>query len=201
MIPKKIWTIWINDKPMPEQYVLWVKTHKIKGYEHNLVLLNDVLKIQKTINSQYLNEAIASKKWIKVSDFSRIWYLFNYGGIYLDCDMEAIKPFDDLLNAGMFAGRENDKIIANSIIGAETGHSLLAKYMQLVNENFRGNGNFIFEPAERLFTDLVSGIYGNFENVVIYPSNYFFPVDKTSHKEKVAKNTYVYHHFARSWKK
>lgn len=201
MIPKKIWTIWISDKPMPKQYNLWVKTHKIKGYEHNLILLDDVLKIQKTINSQYLNEAIASKKWIKVTDFVRIWYLFNYGGIYLDCDMEVIKPFDDLLNNSMFVGRENDKIIANSIIGADVRQPLLAKYMQLVNENFRGSGNFTFEPAERLFTDLVSGTYGDFEGVITYPSDYFFPLNEASREKKITKNTYVCHHFARSWKK
>lgn len=200
MIPKKIWTIWISDKLMPEQYVSWVETHKMKGYEHNLILLDNVLKNKKAINSKYLNEAIAFKKWIKISDFTRIWYLFNYGGIYLDCDVEVLRPFNNLLGTGMFAGRENNSVISSSVMGSEAGHPLLKKYMQLVDRNFRGSGNFIFEPAERLLTDLILGTYGNFENVTIYPSEYFL-LDEAGRKEKTAKNVYARHHFARSWKK
>jgi len=31
---------------------------------------------------------------VTVSDYTRFWALYLYGGIYLDCDVEVLKPFD-----------------------------------------------------------------------------------------------------------
>ena len=115
--------------------------------------------------------------------------------------MEVIKPFSDLLNNNMFVGREDEHIISNSIIGAEKGHRLLKKYLDLVEINFRGGGDMIFEPAERLFTDLILGKYGKLGGVTTYSAEYFFPKDEKTQKEEITKNTYTYHHFQRSWKK
>ena len=201
MIPKNIFTIWIGEIPIPEAWKEFIETHNIQGYNHKIILLEDAKKITEKHNINYLKEAIEAKKYIKVTDYIRMWLLFNEGGIYLDCDMQVLKPFDDLLSAGMFVGRENIRVFANSIIGAEKGHPLIKKYLELVEANFRGSGDMIFEPAERLFTDLVLGTYGNFEDIVTYSSDYFFPMSEITKEEKITKNTHVYHHFSRSWKK
>lgn len=196
-IPKKIFTIWISESPLPKKYSKACKTHKLKGYEHKFVDLK--LAKKDILKSLYLKEAIKAKKWIKVSDFARMWYLFNEGGIYLDCDMFVVKPFDDLLANDMFVGRESKKVIANSIIGAREKHSLLKKYLELAESNFKGDGEMIFEPAERLFTDLALGHYGNLGAVTTYSSEYFFPFDENGKGEKT-KNTYTVHGFERNWK-
>ncbi len=197
MIPKKIFTIWISDKPLPEKYHKACKTHAIKGYTEKYITLKDCRALAKRFS--YVREAIAAKKYIKVTDFARMYYLYKEGGIYLDCDMEVLKPFDALLRSDMFVGRENKNTIANSIIGAKKGHSLLKKYLQLVEENFKGGGEMIFEPAERLFTDLIMGQYGKFGKIAIHPSEYFFPLNERG-RGKVTKNSYTYHYFSRSWK-
>ncbi len=197
MIPKKIFTIWISDKPLPEKYHKACKTHAIEGYSEKYITLKDCREVARDFS--YVKEAIAAKKYIKVTDFVRMYYLYKEGGIYLDCDMEVLKPFGPLLRSSMFVGRESEKNIANSIIGAQKGHPLLKRYLQLVEENFKGGGEMVFEPAERLFTDLVMGQYGKFKNVTIYPPEYFFPFDENG-KGKVTKNSYTYHYFTRSWK-
>ena len=143
----------------------------------------------------YVEEAIEAKKWIKVTDYLRMYYLYSEGGIYLDCDIKILKPFDELLNSQMFVCRETDTVIANSVIGAEKGHPLLESYLEKVN-NFNGGGDMVFEPAERLFTDLVLGRYGEFSGIVCYSRDYFFP-----ETEKAAtKNTFTFHNFTRSWR-
>jgi len=185
-IPKKIFTIWISEKEMPEKMQECCKTHLLKGYEHKMITLDNCFK-----DSIYLQEVIQATKWIKAADFLRMYYLYNEGGIYVDCDMDILKPFDDLLDNDMFVCREDEKRIANSIIGAKKGHPLLREYLNKVESNFRGGGDMIFEPAERLFTDLVEGTYGEFGDVKIYPRGYFFPEEKI----------YTFHHFTRSWKK
>ena len=196
-IPKRIFTIWIGEIPIPEKYKKACDSHNLKGYEHQFITIQDALKF--STKHSYLHEAMVAKKWIKVSDYLRMWYLCNMGGIYLDCDMEVIKPFDDLLNNKMFVGRESEFIIGNSVIGAERGHSLIQKYLDLVQNNFKGDGDFIFEPAERLFGDLVIGHYGKSGPVTTYSEEFFFPFDEKGNGE-VTENTYTIHGFSRSWR-
>ena len=197
MIPKTIFTIWIAEIPLPDKYKEACKSHDLEGYEHKIITLQDALAL--STKHKYLHEAISAKKWIKVSDYLRMYYLVNEGGIYLDCDMEVIKPFDDMLDNKMFVGRENDHIIGNSAIGAERGHPLLKKYLDMVENNFRGDGSFIFEPAERLFGDLVNGHYGKTGPVTTYSEEYFFPFNEKGEGE-VTENSHTIHGFTRSWK-
>ncbi len=196
MIPKNIFTIWISEKELPKQMAKWCKTHVVEGYEHKMITLDNCFK-----DSKYLKEAVTAKKWVKVTDYLRIYYLYKQGGIYLDCDMEILRPLDGLLNNDMFVCREDSSVIANSVIGAKKGHPLLKIYLDTVENNFRGDGNFIFESAERLFTDLILGMYGKLGGVTTYSAEYFFPLDEKTDREEITKNTYAYHHFSRSWKK
>ena len=54
-----------------------------------------------------MKEAYESKKWGFVPDYARLDIVYNYGGIYLDTDVELIKSFDDLLEQEAFIGFEN----------------------------------------------------------------------------------------------
>ena len=50
----------------------------------------------------YVKEAYDNKRWAFVSDYARFWILYNYGGLYFDTDVEAIKSFDDILRDGPY---------------------------------------------------------------------------------------------------
>ena len=52
----------------------------------------------------YARQAYEAKKWAFVSDYVRVWVLFNYGGIYLDTDYELIETIDGYLNYDAFYG-------------------------------------------------------------------------------------------------
>ena len=197
MIPKIIYTIWISENPLPEDLKEWSKTHQVQpGFENRFITLDNCIR-----GIRYVEEAIAAKKWIKVTDYLRMFYLYKTGGIYLDCDMEILKPLDDLLDNRLFVCRENEKVIANSVIGAEKENILIKKYLELAEDNFRGGGSMIFEPAERLFTDLIMGTYGDFGETKIYPEEYFFPYNEKTGETNITPNTHIFHHFKRSWKK
>ena len=197
MIQKNIFTIWISEKDLPEKYKESCATHKLDGYKHRYITLEDAKEVAKT--SKYLQEVLEAKKYIKASDYLRMYYLYNEGGIYLDCDMAILKPFDDLLNNKMFHGREDYTILGNSVVGAEKGHPLIKKYLEIIESNFRGSGELIFEPAERLFADLVMGYYGKFGGVTTYSAEYFFPFNDKGEGE-ITENSYTNHGFTRSWK-
>ena len=54
----------------------------------------------------YTAEAYKVKKYAFVSDVARLQALYNFGGIYLDTDVEVFKKFDDYLNADFFSAVE-----------------------------------------------------------------------------------------------
>ena len=46
----------------------------------------------------YVRQAYDKKRWAFVTDYVRFKVLQQYGGIYMDTDMELVKPLDDLLD-------------------------------------------------------------------------------------------------------
>ena len=55
-----------------------------------------------------------------VSDFARLWALANYGGIYLDTDVYALKPFNDFLSLNNFMGISPSGRPNIGVIGGKT---------------------------------------------------------------------------------
>ena len=64
-------------------------------------------------------------KYAFASDWARLQVLREHGGIYLDTDVELMKPFDDFLGEEMFWGFEYDCYLATCMIGSTPGHPLL----------------------------------------------------------------------------
>lgn len=54
----------------------------------------------------FMSEAYSAKSNAYVSDYARLWVLYNYGGVYFDTDVEVIRPLDDILSMGAFMGIE-----------------------------------------------------------------------------------------------
>lgn len=191
-IPKRIFTIWLSeDGSMPELVKKCVASQKIDGYEHHLITLENCYK------NEYIKNAISAKKWVKAVDYLRAWYVHEYGGIYLDADVEVLKPFDGLLSNGLFASHENNGFISNAVFGAVAGHPALAEYLNAVHNRFTGDDDKIFESGMGLFTDILYPHNG--KGVTIYPPEYFIPYDHQQNTTNITDNTRTYHHFMKSW--
>jgi len=194
MINKKILSIWLNDNPeIPEVIKKCLATHSVEGYEHHLITLDNC-----PMTSRYVREAISAKKWVKAADLLRMQWLFENGGIYLDADIEILpgKNFDEMLNDRLFMGTEKNKYYANAVVGAEPGHPLLKEYIRRIEENFRGDGDLVFEPGIRAFTDLVFIHKDNPANgIKIYEYDYFYPTDNS----EITENTMLKNYALNSW--
>ena len=80
----------------------------------------------------YLQWCYEHKKWAFLSDYARLLILLEHGGIYLDTDVEVIRPLDDLLAFEAFFGFETNEII-NTGLGLENGRqSLGRRYCPLI---------------------------------------------------------------------
>ena len=194
MIPKRIISMWIGG-PMPEVLNEYVASHKQPGWEH-LWVNND--NVHRFIHSRYLDEALDSGNYGKASDYLRIVLLEKFGGIYLDADTKIIKPLDRFLEHQVFCCREPNNFVANGIIGAEQGHPMMTHYRGLIERNFRGSGELVFQPGMFLWTELVNWSKYS-KDVTVYPSEWFLPYDHQTDSINITENTHTYHLYLKSW--
>lgn len=125
MIRKKIYTAWFSlDHRVPEHIQRYVETQKIEGYEHELITLDTIYKNKELHEREYVRQCLNSlhpiKKFVKLTDYVRMWYLYNEGGIFLDADFEILKDknFDKYLDNQMFIGKElSDPVNGLTVLG------------------------------------------------------------------------------------
>lgn len=177
---------------MPEWIAKCLETHIVAGYEHRFITLDNCY------HNKYIDECLEAERYAKAVDYLRMHYLNEEGGIYLDCDVKVVKPFDDVLDNAMFCGQEKNGFISNAIIGAEAGHPILEKYLKTVTDNFIGSGDLVYQPGMYLFTELVT--YNPVSAVTVYPPDWFLPYDWQTDVMETSNNTHTIHYFNKSWK-
>ena len=95
MIPKIIHYCWLSSDPIPLQFEEYIKSWKVHLPDYEFMLWNfDTFDIDESI---WVKEAFENKKYAFAADYIRLFAVYNYGGIYLDKDVELLKSFDPFL--------------------------------------------------------------------------------------------------------
>ncbi|MFV0264605.1 MAG: glycosyltransferase family 32 protein [Kluyvera sp.] len=208
MIPKIIHYCWFGSNPLPEltkkcieSWKKYCPDYKIIRWDESNVDLESCL---------FVREAYASKKWAFVSDYIRLKVVSEHGGIYLDTDVELLKPLDNLLQYPAYMGFESNKnCVVNSGLGfgAEQGHpfflSLLAEYEQLSFVNELGDYDMtpcvLRETRALMRLGLkVNGKTQILKNIIILSEDYLCPISLLG-VSNFTENTYSIHHYDASW--
>lgn len=160
----------------------------------------------------YAREAYDNRKFAFVTDVVRLWALEKFGGVYMDTDVEILRPLDDLLVLPAFTGYEAS--LANAPV---TGLMANAPHGLWVSEQlayYSPERHFVKPDGSLDLTTntvTIAGIMqaGGFvidgkyrvykEDMHVFPVDYFCPLTSTR-VLKCTKNTYCIHHFAGSWK-
>lgn len=163
------------------------------------------------INSnKYVKEAYKNKKYAFVSDYVRLYALYNYGGIYLDTDIEIVKGFIDIIkDRDIYAFEKNDLIMTGVMI-ARKKSKIIEKFMKMYdNLKFvNDDGTFNLIPNTYRLTEILKeyGLICNnkkqtLENNIadIYPIEYFCAYDMDNSYFIPTENTYTIHHYDGSW--
>lgn len=105
MIPKIIHYTWFSGEEMPQVVKDCIDSWKrfMPDYQYRLWDMDAI----KDIDSVFLREALAARKWAFASDYVRLYALLHEGGIYLDTDVRVYQRFDQLLENDVFIGKED----------------------------------------------------------------------------------------------
>lgn len=208
MIPKIIHYCWFGRGQMPELALKCIESWNKYLPDYTLKLWNED---NFDINSvPYVKEAYEARKFAFVTDYIRLYALYNEGGIYMDTDVEVLKSLDDLLQLPAFSGYESNKnsnfptgLMASSAGGIWVKEQL-AYYS---NRHFRNEDGTLDMTTNtvtisKIMQDngfVLDGKYQVYKNDMhCFPSDYFCPLTSTR-VLKITKNSYCIHHFAGSW--
>ena len=195
-IPKIIHYCWLSGEPFSELVQRCIQSWKEKLPDYEFMLWDtDKFDIHSV---SWVEQACAEKKWAFAADYIRLYALYTYGGIYLDCDVEVVKPFDDLLDQPYFMGSESHKnVIEAAVMGSEPHQAWMKEalgwYCDKSFDVTKLNDPTIAIPV------IIKKTLAIFPDVKILPADYFSPKDNRTGKVRITPNTYTIHHFDGNW--
>lgn len=223
-IPKIIHYCWFGGKAMPELALKCIESWKKYLPDYELRLWNE-----ETFDLDmypYAREAYDNRKFAFVTDVVRLWALEKFGGVYMDTDVEILRPlesplhlssiisnngsFKSLMDLPAFTGYEAS--MSNAPV---TGLMASAAHGVWVKEQlaYYEGKHFVKEDGTLDLTTntitiarimqeggfVINGKYGVYkDDMHVFPVDYFCPLTSTR-VLKCTKNTYCIHHFAGSW--
>lgn len=207
MIPKIIHYCWFGTKEIPQMEKECMESWKKYLPDYEIRLWNEMnfdLSICK-----YVQEAYTAKKYAFVSDFCRIYALYEYGGIYFDTDVEVLKNFDQLLEHKSFLGFENRTMVGTAMIALES-HSPVAKdmldyYYQTPyfdasgNENLTTNVTLLNKILEKYGIKHENSYQELDGGIIVYPREYFFPKKLSENDFRITETAYCVHKMSGTW--
>lgn len=209
MIPKKLHYCWFGRNPKPELARKCFESWKKFCPDYEIFEWNED---NYDIHSAplFVRQAYEAKKWAFVTDYVRLEVVHNHGGIYLDTDVEIIKPIDDLLKYKAFFGTQNGIVIATGLgFGAEAGTSILVEMMETYHSIpfLKDDGTYDNTTCPERDTAIFNnhGLKGDNsfqilpDDIACLPQDYLSPKDYMTGKLTITDNTYSIHHFAESW--
>lgn len=207
MIPKVIHYCWFGGNPLPELAVKCIDSWKKFLPEYEIVEWNES---NFDVNAYiFAKQALENRRFAFVSDVCRLHVLKEFGGIYMDTDVEALQSLDAFLHHAAFSGFENDDYVPTGIMASEKNGQWVTEMLQYYDGRpFINEQN---EPHNISNTSIITGLMvekgfvmnNTFQEmpgyIAFYPNEYFCPKSYKTGKITITKNTYCIHHFAKSW--
>ncbi len=146
----------------------------------------------------FAREAYEKGIYAFVADYFRVDALIRHGGVYLDSDVELLKPLDALLDCELFLGYESELYFSTGVMGALPDNGLLKSLREL----YQGIPHFEY-PLTTINTFLSDMFFQryplerrnsrqSYQGIEIYPMEAFGPGPAADDKIAV-------HHYIGSW--
>lgn len=206
MIPKVIHYCWFGRGRMPDLAMMCLASWSKHLPEYRWQLWNED---SFDVNSvPYVREAYEARKFAFVTDYVRLYALYEYGGVYMDTDVEIIKTLDDLLELPAFSGFESETEIPTGIMASEKNGLWAAEQLQYYQGRsfLMPDGSYDTTTNVEIISEIMAkkgfrlkNSYQVYENSIhIFPKDYFCPKSRSG-IITLTPNTRCIHHFAGSW--
>lgn len=211
MIPKIIHYCWVGNAPKPKSVLYCIESWKKFCPDYEIREWNE--SNYDFTKNKYMKQAYEAKKWGFVPDYARLDIIYEYGGIYLDTDVEIIRSFDELLDQEAFMGFEETGektyyVNCGQGFGAVPHHEIIKKARDLYEHiSFYKEDGTLNMLASPHYTTQILKEYGllqenkdqNLRSMKIYASDVLCPKNFRTGKIHESNRTVSIHHFTASW--
>jgi hypothetical protein len=192
MIPKTFHHIWLGPDPLPDDHRPWIETWKRHHPDWEFVLWTEENLPEDPVRPEVLERLRAP---VERADILRLEILYSHGGVYLDTDLECLRPLDPEIDGEAFVGVcHKPGRITNTAIAATPEHPLLGRALKEVRpmEMYWTNASErLKEVAGPL---LLERIVVDYPEVKLLEPPVFFPATPEERSSAIAV-----HHMARVW--
>ena len=215
MIPKIIHLCWLSGDKYPAKIAKCIASWKknLPDYE---IMLWDTKRFDLN-SSNWVKQAFEAKKYAFAADYIRFYALYNYGGVYLDSDVEVLKSFNSLLDLPYFVGAEKAGTPEAAIMGAEKSLPWIKKCLDYYSgRNFiKEDGSYDIRKLPDIMVEQITKLQPirnlsleeserirelDFsKEVLVMHDKYFSPKVFDSREVEITPYTYAIHHYQNSW--
>lgn len=206
MIPKTIHYCWFGRGEKPELAQKCIQSWREILPDYEIVEWNeDNFDLDRY---PYARQAYDARKFAFVTDVVRLYAMYTCGGIYMDTDVEVLKPLDELLKYEAVSGFETTNLIPTGLMASEKGSKIIGELLneyatrQFINPdgslNTITNVIYITETLKKYGLQL-NNEFQTVAGFTFYPHDFLCPKSVKDGKIYLTENTLVIHHFAGSW--
>ncbi|PNV62607.1 hypothetical protein C0033_08600 [Clostridium sp. chh4-2] len=206
-IPKIIHYCWFGEGRMSAKELFCIESWKKYCPDYEIICWNE--KNYDIRKNKYMLQAYQKKFWGFVPDYARLDIVNTYGGLYLDTDVEILKPLDDLLQFNGFVGFQNFvQVNLGQGFGAVKENKAIRKMLEKYNdlEFCDANGEVNLTPSPYYQTESLQeiglktdGTFQELKDISVLPCEYLNGINWYTLTREVTLNTYSIHHYAGSW--
>ena len=200
---------WFGPRPLSKLAIKCMESWKKFLPDYEIKLWNeDNFDFNQNV---FVRQAYENKKWAFVSDYARLKALSEYGGIYLDTDMEITKDISHIIEDDCFLGVEDSGLVNAAVIGAKQPHN---KFIDDLISQYDNLDKFDIEDIyamsiPRQITKMLEPLGFDKEKqeiqkfydgkVVVYPREYFYPLSYDYQDNKFTDNSCMVHRYDATW--
>lgn len=206
-IPKIIHYCWFGKKKIPDLFRQWMKSWKNFCPDYEIVEWNES---NYDVNKHpYMAQAYTANQLQFISDYARLDIVYQYGGVYLDTDVEILRTLAPLMHQRAFMGFEGDRFVNTGLgFGAVPGHAAIRDLRDDYNERefILSDGKLNTTACPQYQTRCLEkkglrrdGTYQEVDGIHVYPWTFFDPIRPYSGEICLHENAFSVHHYAGSW--
>lgn len=194
-IPRTIHYFWFGKKEKTELIKRCIASWREKSPE---LIISEWNEENFDISAHpFTKRMYEENKFAFVADYARLAILEQYGGIYLDTDMELVKDITPLLATELLLGEEEPGVISAGMIGTIPHHQYITACKKIYDTLLQP------ETIPRVMTEIYKKQKETLLNTTICPPAFFYPYSQETisryGKEPLPQETFGVHLWNYSW--